>query len=147
TPDIDSANSAAPGFTGQDWQGLIREDDPDVANTGAGPIPYADRGAAEVVGEGSVAVTLSPNSGPTVTGNVTQTAARWAPARILSSQRTYGDGSAAAVVPLGQPASHTYQSPGVYGVSVIAFDSGGVHAGGSILPYTWTVNTALAATT
>lgn len=47
SPAIDSANSGASGQTGWDLEGKARVDDPAVANTGAGPRTYDDRGAYE----------------------------------------------------------------------------------------------------
>jgi len=44
---IDSANSGASGQQPRDAEGHPRVDDPGVANTGAGPRPYDDRGALE----------------------------------------------------------------------------------------------------
>ena len=44
---IDSANSAAVGQPGTDFDGNARVDDPATANTGVGPITFADRGAFE----------------------------------------------------------------------------------------------------
>jgi len=47
SPAIDSGTSGVAGWPAADAQGLPREDDPGVANTGAGSIPFTDRGAFE----------------------------------------------------------------------------------------------------
>ena len=47
SPAIDSANSARSGQPATDFDGNARVDDPATANTGIGPITYADRGAFE----------------------------------------------------------------------------------------------------
>ncbi len=47
SPAIDSANSGAPNQPATDFDGNARVDDPATANTGIGPIAYADRGAFE----------------------------------------------------------------------------------------------------
>ena len=47
SPAIDSGTSAVPEWPATDAQGLPREDDPAVPNTGAGACPYTDRGAFE----------------------------------------------------------------------------------------------------
>lgn len=47
SPAIDSANSGAPNQPATDFDGNGRVDDPATANTGIGPIAYADRGAFE----------------------------------------------------------------------------------------------------
>lgn len=51
SPAIDSADSSAPGALPTDLNGNPRVDDPQVADTGAGPRTYYDRGAAEYQGE------------------------------------------------------------------------------------------------
>jgi len=47
SPAIDSANSGASGWPATDADGKARVDDPATPNTGAGSVPYADRGAYE----------------------------------------------------------------------------------------------------
>ena len=47
SPAIDAANSAVPHFPATDALGSPRVDAPATANTGSGPVPYADRGALE----------------------------------------------------------------------------------------------------
>ena len=50
SPEVDSANDAAPGELPTDLAYDDRADDPDVANTGTGPISETDRGAFELEG-------------------------------------------------------------------------------------------------
>jgi hypothetical protein len=47
SPAVDSANSGVSGQQATDADGRPRTDDPGVANTGAGPRRYDDRGALE----------------------------------------------------------------------------------------------------
>ena len=47
SPAIDSGDSESPDWSATDADGQSRMDIPDVPNTGAGPVPYADRGAFE----------------------------------------------------------------------------------------------------
>ena len=47
SPAIDAADSGVPGWPATDADGSARVDDPKTRNTGAGPVPYADRGAFE----------------------------------------------------------------------------------------------------
>ena len=47
SPAIDSADSSAVDFPAFDAEGNPRVDDPVAANNGAGPVPYAERGAFE----------------------------------------------------------------------------------------------------
>lgn len=49
SPAIDAATSGVAGWPPTDAEGRARVDDPGVTNTGAGPVPYADRGALEFV--------------------------------------------------------------------------------------------------
>jgi parallel beta-helix repeat protein len=47
SPAIDAATSMIPGWDDLDAEGFIRTDEPATPNTGAGPVPFADRGALE----------------------------------------------------------------------------------------------------
>ena len=51
SPAIDAANSGAPQWSALDAEGKSRYDVATKANTGAGPVAYADRGAHEFLGE------------------------------------------------------------------------------------------------
>ncbi|MEU4396534.1 right-handed parallel beta-helix repeat-containing protein [Kribbella sp. NPDC023855] len=62
SPAIDSADTAVSGWTGTDRDGMAPADHPAIANTGAGPIPFADLGAFEFVGPAARA-TITPTAG------------------------------------------------------------------------------------
>src|SRR5690348_501845 len=47
SPAIDAATTSIPGWDKLDADGFIRTDEPATPNTGAGPVPFADRGALE----------------------------------------------------------------------------------------------------
>ncbi|MFF4891494.1 PKD domain-containing protein [Micromonospora chersina] len=115
TDRCDSANSAAPGYQTTDRSGFPRADVPSVANTGAGPVTYADRGAVEEIGNPTATFDTALDLG---TGSVTVDAsasnAGFFP--IASYLFDFGDGT---VVTQDEPvASHRYAAPGDYTVSV-----------------------------
>ncbi|HVE25712.1 MAG TPA: right-handed parallel beta-helix repeat-containing protein, partial [Sporichthya sp.] len=58
SPAIDAADSGAPGWPSTDATGHARVDVPAVANTGAGPVKYSDRGAMEFVADQTPVVTV-----------------------------------------------------------------------------------------
>ena len=47
SPAIDAANTAVSAQPVVDFDGATRYDDPATANSGSGPVAYADRGAFE----------------------------------------------------------------------------------------------------
>jgi hypothetical protein len=120
---IDSANSAAPGFPSTDSGNRPREDDPDVPNTGAGPISYADRGASELVRGPSISLALTMGQDAlSLIADASGTRPGWVP--VVSYAFNFGDGS--PVVTQAAPvATHRYANPGTYAVSVIATDAKG----------------------
>ncbi|WNM41760.1 right-handed parallel beta-helix repeat-containing protein [Micromonospora halotolerans] len=140
TGGYDSANSAAPGFPATDRNGTARVDDPAVPNTGAGPLPYADRGAVETVRGPDTRFALTPNLD---TGSVTVDASATVPGTVpIATYRfDFGDGT---VVTQGTPiATHRYAARNTYSVSVRATGTDGrkddtTHAV-SVLPRTGTV--------
>ncbi|MEV6523762.1 right-handed parallel beta-helix repeat-containing protein [Longispora sp. NPDC051575] len=80
TVNVDSANSAAPGYVAVDQLGRGRQDNPGVANSGAGPVTYADRGATEQVRAATARLTLSASEdGRTVTADAGQSTPGWTP--------------------------------------------------------------------
>ncbi|MEV4654733.1 PKD domain-containing protein [Micromonospora sp. NPDC049301] len=113
--DIDSANSAAPGFQALDRSGTPRMDDPAVSNTGAGPITYADRGAVETIRPPVASFGVSMDLGAR---SVKLDASASTPGLhpIESYRFEFGDGS--GVTQSTAVASHTYANPGTYSVSV-----------------------------
>ncbi|MFI6242086.1 PKD domain-containing protein [Micromonospora sp. NPDC050795] len=112
---IDSANSAAPGYQTLDRAGWPRVDDPAVANTGAGPVTFADRGAVEAVRAPVVSFDVALNL---QTQSVTVDASASTPGLnpIASYQFSFGDGS--VVTQTSPIASHTYAKPDLYPVTV-----------------------------
>lgn len=87
----DSANSAAPGWPGKDVNGFAPQDMPDVANTGVGPVAYADRGPTELVKGPQVRLSISKSgNGRTVTATAS-TVAGYAP--VTSYLFTFTDGT------------------------------------------------------
>ncbi|WP_262283493.1 PKD domain-containing protein [Micromonospora sp. MA102] len=140
TGGYDSANSAAPGFPATDRNGTARVDDPAVPNTGAGPLPYADRGAVETVRGPDTRFALTPDLD---TGSVTVDASATVPgvAPIATYRFDFGDGT---VVTQDTPvATHRYATRNTYSVSVRATGTDGrkddTTHGVSVLPRTGTV--------
>ncbi|PSK66490.1 hypothetical protein B0E53_01506 [Micromonospora sp. MH33] len=136
----DSANSAAPGFSMTDRVGTARIDDPAVANTGVGPLPYADRGALETIRSPQARMTVKLDLD---TGTVTVDASTSEPgvAPIASYRFSFGDGTAATQdTPV---ITHRYTTRGDYTVSVdVAGTDGRMNSTGqmvSVLPRTGTI--------
>ncbi|MCG5450884.1 PKD domain-containing protein [Micromonospora hortensis] len=113
--DIDSANSAAPGYPTLDHAGSPRVDDLTVPNTGAGPVTYADRGTVETVRSPVVSFDVALNiQARSVSVNASASTPGLNP--IASYRFSFGDDS---VVTQSSPiASHTYANPGSYQVTV-----------------------------
>ena len=136
SPAIDSANSGASGQPPNDGDGNPRVDDRDVANSGAGPRAYDDRGAYELQWEPSpdspptTAMTVTPSSGDAplrVTADASaSTDTDSTP--IASYSFDWGDGSAATGPQAGAAATHTYAAAGMYAVTVTVADSAGLSA-------------------
>ncbi|MEV4821789.1 right-handed parallel beta-helix repeat-containing protein [Micromonospora sp. NPDC049274] len=114
---VDSANSAAPGFPATDVLGRSRGDDPSRANTGAGPVPWADRGTHESLPAPVVlaALTQEPGTG-WVTADASATRAGFTP--VVSYRFDFGDGT--VVTQSGPVARHQYGSHGTFRVTVTA---------------------------
>ena len=73
SPAIDAADSGAPGWATRDHVGKQPVDDPQVADTGAGPITYADLGALELTDVPAPTPDAAPTAALTVTpGQVDQ---------------------------------------------------------------------------
>ncbi|MEU8111621.1 PKD domain-containing protein [Micromonospora sp. NPDC048947] len=113
--DIDSANSAAPGFPALDRIGTPRMDDPAVANTGAGPTTYADRGAVETIRPPAASFGVSIDLGA-LSVKLDASASKPGFHPIKSYRFEFGDGS--GVTQSTPVASHTYAKPGTYSLSV-----------------------------
>ena len=112
---IDSANSAAPGYPTLDRAGWPRVDDPAVANTGAGSVTFADRGAVEAVRAPVVSFDVALNlQARSVTVDASASTPGLIP--IASYEFSFGDGS--VVTQTSPIASHTYTKPDRYLVNV-----------------------------
>ncbi|MFJ6163820.1 PKD domain-containing protein [Micromonospora orduensis] len=114
---IDSANSAAPGFPELDSQNQSRRDDPAIANTGAGPITYADRGIIESVKPPRALFDVSLDLGAS---SVTVDASSSTPGFVPIREYVFNFGDGTNVVTQSAPtATHRYATPGTYDVTVL----------------------------
>ncbi|WP_433314938.1 PKD domain-containing protein [Micromonospora sp. CA-269861] len=112
---VDSANSAAPGYQDLDTEGKPRRDDPAVTNTGAGPILYADRGTAESVKHPVASFDATVDLG-TSTVRVDASASTPGFTPIDLYEFRWGDGT--SVMQSSPIATHKYTTPGTYDVTV-----------------------------
>ncbi|MEV6523763.1 right-handed parallel beta-helix repeat-containing protein [Longispora sp. NPDC051575] len=88
---LDSANSAAPGFPARDYWNHGQQDNPGAPNTGVGPISYGDRGSYEDVRGPNPQLTLStPDGGTTVRADAGGSTPGWA--AIASYTFRFDDG-------------------------------------------------------
>ncbi|HEY3529153.1 MAG TPA: PKD domain-containing protein [Nocardioides sp.] len=129
SPALDAADSSVPGWAGKDQAGASPVDQPDVADTGSGPVTYADLGAWE-------RTTLPPDAPPVAALTVT-------PAQPLTGQDTVLDASGSTddhgivqysfVCDAGQTATTgtsatktcVYQAPGDHHPAVTVTDRAG----------------------
>ena len=129
SPVVDSGDSGVPNWPATDADGQGRADVPAVPNTGAGSIPFADRGAFEYqVGPAPVAaLTVTPPSGLSplpVTADAS--ASSDLGGSIVSYSFNFGDGT--VVGPQAAPtATHTFAS-GTWTVTVTVTDDDGLTA-------------------
>jgi putative intracellular protease/amidase len=131
---VDSANSAAPGYQSTDKNGRPREDNPNVPDTGAGPVTYADRGDFEVIPGPQVklAVTVD-HANLTVTADASASTPGWVP--LVTFAFNFGDGT---VVSQGTPvATHKYAQPGTYTISVTVTDTASISTSTSQQQTVW----------
>lgn len=133
SPAIDSADSGANGEQANDILGNPRTDDPQVGNTGVGPVAFDDRGAYEVIAGGApaplppvAALTVAPATGPApllVTAGASNSTDPQGQALTFSF--SFGDGTTAG--PQSSPrATHTFTDSGNYTVTVTATDTAGL---------------------
>ncbi len=130
SPAIDAANSGVPNWPATDAEGTARRDDPTIPDTGAGPVPYADRGALEFFsnippratltatpasGVAPLAVTLDASGSSDLDGT------------IVSYQFDFGDGSPVPGPQAQATTSHTYAN-GSWNATVTVTDNGGATA-------------------
>ncbi|WP_246277998.1 PKD domain-containing protein [Phytohabitans rumicis] len=101
---------------------MARADDPTVANTGAGPIAYADRGAKESVKYPLALIDVTMDlSARSVRVDASRSQPGWTP--IASYEFSFGDGT---VITQASPiASHTYTYDADFPVSVKAIGTDG----------------------
>ncbi len=126
SPAIDSGNSSAPYWPATDVAGQPRVDVPGIANTGMGPVLYADRGAFEYQFAAPVArLSVTPITGTAplaVTADAS--AASDADGPLVSFAFDFGDGT--VVGPQSSPiASHSYNA-GNPSVTVTVTDGDGM---------------------
>ncbi|GIG58509.1 hypothetical protein Lfu02_28810 [Longispora fulva] len=117
---VDSGNAAAPGRQ-LDYYGKSPVDDPEVPNTGSGPVTYADRGARELTMAPSAELTITQKPGGEVTVDASTSRPGWLP--ITSYTFDFVDGT---VVTQATPvAHHTYADRGLHQVEVTVKDDNG----------------------
>jgi parallel beta-helix repeat protein len=130
SPAIDSANSGASGQTQTDADGSARVDDPAVANTGAGPRAYDDRGAYEFLpgpSPPSATLAVTPASGPVNLAVTADASGSSDPdGTIVSYRFNFGDGSPAVGPQSAATAAHTYTRAGTFTVTVTVTDNDGL---------------------
>jgi PKD repeat protein len=133
SPAIDSANSGVSGAQATDADGNQRVDDPGVANSGAGPRAFDDRGAFEFQGgspppanQKPVAVLgLTPSSGAAPLTVTADGSGSSDPDGTVAGYRfDFGDGT--VVSQSGKSsATHVYPNPGSYTVTLTVTDNQG----------------------
>ncbi|MGW5669837.1 PKD domain-containing protein [Micromonospora sp. NPDC003776] len=125
----DAANSAAPGYQATDRLGTARADNPAVANTGAGPVPWADRGATEFVGTPVARFDTALDLG---TSSVTVDASTSAPGYVPITSYVFDFGDGTVVTQNTPVAAHRYAAFGDYTVSVKVSGSDGRVSGATL---------------
>jgi hypothetical protein len=126
SPAIDSANSAAPGWLSADILGVTPKNDPDLPDSGGGPVLFADRGAQEANLLPRAKLTLVSHPGDAVGGwPVTADASTSAPgwATNLRYQFDFGDGT--TVTSSTPVVDHVYQAVGRYVILLTLQDAEG----------------------
>lgn len=132
SPAIDSADSGARNMPARDHNGAVRTDDLAVADTGTGPVTYADRGAMELAlrDTPTPSMTVTPGQTPsdyrTVSVAVQGDGGSWWP--IVSYSVDFGDGTGSGARPYpetGTAPTHTYGEDKTYEGSVTVTDSHG----------------------
>jgi hypothetical protein len=118
---IDAGNSNAPGAPATDALGRMRADNPDIPNTGAGPVTYADRGATEWVQGPTARLTTRANRADlSVVADASAATPSWLPTTYTFA---FGDGT--TVAQSSPIATHRYALVGNYTVTVTLSDGNG----------------------
>ena len=118
----DAANSAAPGWPGVDALGNQPEDNPARPDTGAGPIPYADRGPRESVKGPQATLSVRPDyAANSVAADGSGSTPGFSP--IVTYSFAWGDGTVTNQATA--TASHHYAQPGNYMVMLTVTDAHG----------------------
>ncbi|MEU8152630.1 PKD domain-containing protein [Micromonospora sp. NPDC048986] len=120
---VDSANSTAPGYQELDTEGKPRRDDPAVANTGAGPIAYADRGAAESIKH---PVSSFDATVDLATSTVRVDASASTPGFVPIRDYDFNWGDGISTRQSSPIATHKYATPGTYNVTVSPIGTDGL---------------------
>lgn len=118
----DSANSAAPGYPATDRTGAGRADNPAVPNTGAGPVPWADRGPTELLGTPQAVLDIRYDPD---TSSVTLDASASTPGYVPLTTYVFDFGDGTVVTQDRPVASRTYTRTGTFTVSVKVSGSDG----------------------
>ncbi|HZX05365.1 PKD domain-containing protein [Kribbella sp.] len=120
SPAIDAADTTPAGWSAADHDGVQPYDDPAVANTGAGPVVYADLGAYEFAALVATA-TVTPTGGFAPLDVTVDASASAGPAPITSYRIVCGDGT---VLTVATGVCH-YTAAGTFTPTVTVTDSTG----------------------
>jgi hypothetical protein len=130
SPALDAADSGAPGWTANDFAGKAPVDQPDRADTGAGPVTYADLGALELT-----TVTVVDNAPQAALTATPGAATTDSPVKLDASGSTDDHGvtgytfkcdtSSAPVTQTAATYTCTYPTAGTVHPSVTATDAAG----------------------
>ncbi|MFD0741431.1 PKD domain-containing protein [Phytohabitans flavus] len=119
---IDSANSAAPGYPSTDFAGNARIDDLGVPNTGAGLVPFADRGITETLRGPLVQATVTLDA---VASTVKIDASKSVPGTVAIASYTFDFGDGTRITQTSPIASHRYTQWGDFTVDTRATGADG----------------------
>lgn len=124
---IDAANSAAPGELSTDIYGNPRIDDSQVADSGAGPATYYDRGAVELQEPVGISA-YYPSTGQAPTGGTVTFTATASDAWTGNLTYTFNFGDGTTKTTNTGTATHVYSTTGSFTTSVSVTGTDGVPA-------------------